>query len=425
LRKAELNEMSGLLDKATGYSDSVHQGDNVDKKVVNDPDAIIQAYEKGKKAVDAVVEAVDATFVDEVSMVVKDSGRPDNNTLFNILGAVSLLIILGIVFYNKYVDWLIFGPAIAASWALYNGAYLIVRRIDYVKLGTTAVAWLVIAGVITSASFMIGSSSGVKIASIEFEDDANNLRITMFGSSGTDFDISVTNGGTVLCSDSASIGIDRVTVSLPVEDCWAGNAYDHNGAEVLDYIVNVHDGENTDTYTIPARYMSREATAGLVKVTEITTSETGSGSSYNEYNGIQVDVAIGIGDKSQAYSFSNGHFSGIDPWWIKADWNATINIYYEAESEPVETFHNLTSLEGSVAGSGDFHSGWVYVKSNTGGMLERGHFYDDDGCYTFEVSITSDVSGQTVVDSRSQIEFHWNDNEADEDTSNDQPAESC
>jgi hypothetical protein len=85
----------------------------------------------------------------------------------------------------------------------------------------------------------------------------------------------------------------------------------------------------------------------------------------------------------------------------------------------------LNSEEGTVAGSGDFHSGWVYVKSNSGGMLERGHFYDDDGCYTFEVSIISDVSGQTVVDSRSQIEFFWSDNEADEDTSNDQPAEAC
>jgi len=416
--------MSGLLDKATEYSDSVHQGDNVDKKVINDPDAIIQAYEKGKKAVDAVVEAVDATIESEISPLEnKELGRPEDNAIFNILGAVSLLVILGIVFYNKYVDWLIFGPAIAASWALYNGAYLKVRRIDYVKLGSTAVAWVVIAGIITSASFMIGSASGVKIASIEFEDGANNLRITMFGSSGTDFDISVTNGGTVLCSDSSSIGMDRVTVSLAVEDCWAGNAYDHNGEEVLDYIVNVNDGENTDTYTIPARYMSREVTAGLVKVTEITSSTTGSGSSYNEYDGIQVDAAIGIGDQSQAYSFSNGYFSGIDPWWIEADWSATITVIYGGST--VYTFNVLNSEEGTVAGLGDFNSGWVYVKSNSGGMLDRNHFYDDDGCYTFEVSITSDVSGQTVVDSRSQIEFHWNDNEADEDTSNDQPAESC
>ena len=42
--------MSGLLDKATEYSDSVHQGDNVGSKVVNDPSAIIGAYEMGKKS---------------------------------------------------------------------------------------------------------------------------------------------------------------------------------------------------------------------------------------------------------------------------------------------------------------------------------------------------------------------------------------
>ena len=39
--------MSGLLDKATEYSDSVHQGDNVGSKVVNDPSVIIGAYEMG------------------------------------------------------------------------------------------------------------------------------------------------------------------------------------------------------------------------------------------------------------------------------------------------------------------------------------------------------------------------------------------
>ena len=41
--------MGGLLDKASNYNDSVHDGDNVGTKVVNDPDAIIQAYEKGKQ----------------------------------------------------------------------------------------------------------------------------------------------------------------------------------------------------------------------------------------------------------------------------------------------------------------------------------------------------------------------------------------
>ena len=42
--------MGGLLDKANDYKDSVHQGDNVGSKVVNDPSAIISAYEMGKNS---------------------------------------------------------------------------------------------------------------------------------------------------------------------------------------------------------------------------------------------------------------------------------------------------------------------------------------------------------------------------------------
>ena len=45
--------MGGLLDKANDYKDSVHQGDNVGSKVVNDPSAIISAYEMGKNSGDA------------------------------------------------------------------------------------------------------------------------------------------------------------------------------------------------------------------------------------------------------------------------------------------------------------------------------------------------------------------------------------
>ena len=44
--------MGGLLDKANDYKDSVHQGDNVGSKVVNDPSAIISAYEMGKNSGD-------------------------------------------------------------------------------------------------------------------------------------------------------------------------------------------------------------------------------------------------------------------------------------------------------------------------------------------------------------------------------------
>ena len=31
------------------YNDSIHQGDNIETNTVNDPDAIIDAYERGKK----------------------------------------------------------------------------------------------------------------------------------------------------------------------------------------------------------------------------------------------------------------------------------------------------------------------------------------------------------------------------------------
>ena len=57
-------------------------------------------------------------------------------------------------------------------------------------------------------------------------------------------------------------------------------------------------------------------------------------------------------------------------------------------------------------------------------LVDEDDFYSGDGCYTFEVEIVN-VLGGTYVDSSSMIQFFWDENESDEDTTNDQPAESC
>jgi hypothetical protein len=49
----------------------------------------------------------------------------------------------------------------------------------------------------------------------------------------------------------------------------------------------------------------------------------------------------------------------------------------------------------------------------------------DVGCYTFEVTITNEVTGTIISDSRSKIDLSWNDNDSDDDTSNDQKAIAC
>ena len=67
--------------------------------------------------------------------------------------------------------------------------------------------------------------------------------------------------------------------------------------------------------------------------------------------------------------------------------------------------------------------GWVTLpgSSATSSDLTRNAFYQEDGCYTFEVTIVNEITGQTVVDDRSSLELFWEENDNRDDKKKPQP----
>ena len=423
--------MGGLLDKANEYSDSVHQGDNVGKKVVNEASAIIEAYEMGKESSAAsgkkskpkkeskpVADSEDDFEFDEI--------EGNRKLIFHIAGSLILLITLIGIFWFKYVNWLLVGSAIIVSWAIFNAEMALTKNINNTKLIATGVAWLLLSVAMTGATFTLGSS-GVTITEIQYNEDDDKIRITMFGNSGSDIDVSIEMDGQLMCEDSTSISFDQITISFDVKDCWGGNSLDETATEVIDYVVIATSGDSTDSYGIPSAIMAREVNSGLVKIVEQTESVEGNTGNYNEYQGIQVELGVGIDDLTNSYSFSEGQFTGTSPWWISADWEATIEVYHGGTSNLVYTYDEIKANGGVASGYGEFNSDWVRIPANSGNFtLKDTDFYDSygDGCYTFVVTIDNEIS-TSFEDSRSSIEFFWDENESDEDTTNDQPAESC
>ncbi|RZD39854.1 MAG: hypothetical protein CXT71_02865 [Methanobacteriota archaeon] len=368
-----------------------------------------------------VAEAVDATLDLEVNSNHKEAMISDEGmkgALFQIAGSIGLLVILGLIFYFKYVNWYLFGVSLIVSWAVFNAQELIEKNFNPTKLIATAVGWLVLSMAVMGGSFFIGAAGGVKITEITFDEDDDQLRITVYGSSGDDFHLEVVKEGTTLCSDDGSIGMDKTTISFPIADCWDGNAFDESGDDVIEYLAVVSSGSDVDSYKVPPAIMSREITGALVKVVELTST-----TDNVEYDGLQVDMILGIDSETNTYIFGNGAYGGSEPLLIKADWSATIEVLYGGDT--VYTYSKITSNEGLASGVGEFDLGWVQITSNSGGNLDRSHFYQDDGCYTFKISVKNEITGQTLVDDRSQLELFWDDNEADDDSANDQSAQNC
>ena len=161
--------------------------------------------------------------------------------------------------------------------------------------------------------------------------------------------------------------------------------------------------------------MNREVDTSYVRVTEVfETSNDGA----RTYLGISTEMIAGIGD-SASFAFTDGYFSGLAPKPIASDWSATVVI----RGGNTYTYNQITVDEGIANGGlGEFQFDWVSLHGQ--GYLDRGDFFNGDGCYTFEVTLENE-HGETFVSTDSRIEFYWEANEASSSSDDDKPAEGC
>ena len=409
--------MSGLLDKATEYSDSVHQGDNVGSKVVNDPSAIIGAYEMGKKsaeteaAKDAVLDAPEQVPEEEKVAVFDGSGMDITNLKLQLSSIGVFLLTMILVFFVDttvlfsgitFDDLLV--PGVLVAWAVFNWEKLSQKEFDTKKLAVTGVAFLFMTGVVGGVSIFVANESAVKVGNVEFDGANNEIDVKLFGPKGADYTLNIKVDGDVQYTYESSINVDRATVSVSLDDFWGGNSLDMNDKELISYEVEVVSDGGTDTFDI-GQHMVREANAAYVRVTEVFETDGDTGS--KNYLGITVELLVGIGDPDAEFDFADGYFTGTAPKPIATDWDVTVFVKGGKQYD----YDTISADEGVVSGVGEFAYDWVILPGTESNYLAKDDFYGDDGCYTFEVKISNE-HGELRSDLSSQIQFYWDENEA-------------
>ena len=408
--------MSGLLDKATEYSDSVHQGDNVGSKVVNDPSAIIGAYEMGKKsaetdaAKDTVLDAPEQAPEEEKVAVFDGSGMDITNLKLQLSSIGVFLLTMILVFFVDttvlfsgitFDDLLV--PGVLVAWAVFNWEKLSQKEFDTKKLAVTGVAFLFMTGVVGGVSIFVANESAVKVGNVEFDGANNEIDVKLFGPKGADYTLNIKVDGDVQYTYESSINVDRATVSVSLDDFWRGNSLDMNDKELISYEVEVVSDGGTDTFDI-GQHMVREANAAYVRVTEVFDTE---GDGAKTYLGITVELLVGIGDPDAEFDFADGYFTGTAPKPIATDWDVTVFVKGGNQYD----YDTISADEGVVSGVGEFAYDWVILPGTESNYLAKDDFYGDDGCYTFEVKISNE-HGELRSDLSSQIQFYWDENEA-------------
>ena len=398
--------MSGLLDKAN--------------KAAEDKDEVA--------AVDAVVEDIAPTRLAEDTSS-NYNGLNVKALKFQIGAVFGFLITMILVFVTD--NMVLFGeitlddffvPGIILWWLVFNGEDLMQQEFDIQKLSVSGIAFLVVTGLFAGLAIFSGSGSGVTIAKIEYDGDDDEIDLSFYGPKGMDYTIEVLVDGKVEYSHDATISIDKGSHSVSLDDFWKGNAEDMSGNTLVEYEIKVTSDGGEDSMTFDS-IMNREVDTAFIRVVEEYDIENNpdenEGGSKKDYKGIYVEMIVGMGSPSATYDFENGIFTGTTPQPIESDWDATIRVLGG------NTIHvyEISADEGIANGYGDFNYNWVSLHTG-GGYLDKDDFYGDDGCYTFEITIENE-HGEDLVSTDSQIEFFWDSNRADWDTSNDQTAEAC
>jgi hypothetical protein len=408
--------MAGLLDKAKATNDGeekVEKSDNVKSGLLS-------------KGASKVVTTTTVTTTEA-------SIGGDSNDTARILGMVGWAVIF-----------------VGAIISLQGGAFglIVVLVVLAIGLGSIVqsqrmignisqpkmVASIVVAILIASGPYialaLVPVSSNVAISEVSFDESTNKLSFTVRGSF-EEAEVELSYADEVLWSDVGKMSNDKHTFSLTIDsDVFRGNAMDHRGPEngqIKEYVLSVESSSGQkNSVTVNADYMTREVKDAAVKIIQISKPID------NEVKvvGLQMQLNLGLIDSSLQNKDGGGH-SVVHAWPVSSDYTVDTRIYKSSSK-------TLWDHDGIIDVSG-YDATWSCSTSSTGSKsgvtqqtwlglcgtyddpemaieyIARDDFYDDDGCYTFEVTITNELyeESQTTVINSDSWELEWDAQESD------------
>ncbi|MGB0201838.1 MAG: hypothetical protein ACPF9L_03590 [Candidatus Poseidoniaceae archaeon] len=389
--------MSGLLDKANKAAE--------DKEEAEVVDAVVEVSAEGE--VIAEVSSGNGLNMDALKFQI--------GAVFGFIITMILVFFIDtIVLFGDFTLDDLFVPGVILWWLVFNGDDLKKQEFDARKLGISFGTFVVVTGMIAGVAIFSSGGSGVTIASVEYDGEDDEIDLSFYGPEGMDYTIEVLVDGKVEYTHDAKINIDKGSHSVSLDDFWKGNAQDMDSKSLIEYEIKVTSDGGEDSMTFDD-IMNREVDTAYIKVLE-KYNYNNDGEKY--YEGIYVEMIVGIGTPNAEFDFDDGSFTGKIPQPIASDWDATVLVKGGTIHE-----YDISADEGIANGYGDFSSYWVSLHLD-GNFLDKGDFYDEDGCYTFEITLENEY-GSTLVSTDSQIRFYWNANEATADTGDDKPAEAC
>ena len=314
--------------------------------------------------------------------------------------------------------------------ALLGGSfYLVWDAIGREKTVVLVVGYLMI----TTVPYIAGMSfqnSSVGISDLSINEDKDELSFLVRGSFNS-ATASITANGVESWSDSSDLSNDMHRFTVSLADVFTENSEDYSSKVLTNYQLTVTSSTDvSNTIDITPSLMNREMNDASIKFSTLTETTEGSENEPSQVivEGIRIELALGLMNPSEGPMDGGGSSLGVYKT-IATDYSVNVNVTFEGNvvwSHSAITVDGIdatwnSQVSGAVTGQTVYWLGLSGTAEDDAGAeyLERDEFYEDDGCYTFEVTITNDLystSPTTVIDEYAW-DLSWDSDEADSENS--------
>ena len=303
--------------------------------------------------------------------------------------------------------------------------YLVWDAIGREKTVVLVVGYLMM----TTVPYIAGMSfqnSAVGISDLSINEETDELSFMVRGSFNS-ATASITANGVESWSESSDLSNDMHRFSVSLSDVFAANAEDYNSIVITDYQLTVTSStDSSTTISITPSLMNREMNDASVMFSTLTEiiNDDNTDESRVVAKGIRIELALGLMNPSVG-PLDGGESSLVVYKTIATDYSVDVNVKF---GDNVVWSHSTITVDGidatwnsqvsgAVSGQTVYWLGLSGTAEDDAGAeyLERDEFYEDDGCYTFEVIITNDLysSSPTTVIDEYAWDLSWDTDEAD------------
>ena len=426
--------MSGLLDKAKTASSSEEKATKADTNQAKQASSAGLLKKSDSKPQKKQASKSDSALPKTQSS--KAGAAPDGPDIPMILNLAGwIIIVLGAIFslqgggFGLIVVLIVLALGIGSivqSQKMTGG-------ISPLKTGISVALAFVIAVGPYAAIMIVPTNASMAVTEISIDEDEDTISFVVRGSF-SDADAKIYVDGEQVWSGSKSMNNDRASFDVPIATIFQGNSLDYTANVVKEYTIEVEssDGQMI-TADIDPDFTTREVLDSGTRIFKVlktgTRNNDGQTESYTYTDGLTIDAIVGLFSPSEGAQDDGGHSLdnlGLIP--VTSDYSFQMTIKKGTSTQyvmPTVTVSGLdaswsSTFSGTQTGKAN---GWLGMpgtglNDQSTEYLKKDDFYDDSGCYTFEIEVTNQYyAGDTATTytSSNSWELDWNDDDSTQD----------